>query len=59
MHNIVWEEYYEKIPDGMQVHHIDHNPSNNKIKNLMLFKNNAEHKRAEKLLSTGINLVLL
>ena len=29
------------------VHHIDHDPTNNKIENLQLFKNNQEHKKAE------------
>lgn len=29
------------------VHHIDHNPENNDINNLMLFPNNAEHKKYE------------
>ena len=29
------------------VHHIDHNPANNLITNLMLFASNAAHKRAE------------
>ena len=29
------------------VHHIDHNPENNNINNLMLFKNNSEHKKYE------------
>ena len=29
------------------VHHIDHNPENNDISNLMLFKTNSEHKKYE------------
>lgn len=29
------------------VHHIDHNPSNNEISNLMLFPSNKEHKKYE------------
>jgi len=29
------------------VHHIDHNPENNDIQNLMLFKNNSDHKKYE------------
>lgn len=29
------------------VHHIDHNPENNELSNLMLFKNNKEHKEYE------------
>ena len=37
------------------VHHIDHNPKNNNIENLMLFKNNREHKIYEGLESKIIN----
>ena len=37
------------------VHHIDHNPHNNKIENLMLFKNNSDHKRYE----AGENIIPL
>ena len=29
------------------VHHIDHNPNNNEISNLLLFPNNASHKKYE------------
>lgn len=43
-HNIVWEEHYGKIPDGMQVHHIDHNKLNNDISNLKLV-DSLTHKR--------------
>lgn len=35
-HNIVWEKNYGKIPQGMQVHHIDGNKQNNNIENLKL-----------------------
>ena len=31
------------------VHHIDHNPENNHISNLMLFSSNSEHKKYESL----------
>lgn len=43
-HNIVWEEHNGKIPDGMQVHHIDHNKLNNDISNLKLV-DSLTHKR--------------
>jgi hypothetical protein len=43
-HNIVWEEHYGKITDGMQVHHIDHNKLNNDISNLKLV-DSLTHKR--------------
>jgi len=37
------------------VHHIDHDPSNNKIENLVLFANNGEHKRHEGFRVVGIS----
>lgn len=43
-HNIVWEEHNGEIPDGMQVHHIDHNKLNNDISNLKLV-DSLTHKR--------------
>ena len=43
-HCLVWEEHYGKIPDGMQIHHIDHNKTNNDISNLKLVTP-LEHKR--------------
>ena len=59
-HRLVMAKHLGRCLNKVEVvHHIDHNPSNNKIENLMLFKNNAEHKRAEKLLSTGISLAQL
>ena len=36
---------YFKIPHGAVIHHIDSNESNNDIKNLWVFKNNADHLR--------------
>ena len=44
MHNIVWEEKYGKIPEGMQVHHIDGNKLNNDLSNLELV-DSLTHKR--------------
>lgn len=35
-HRIVWEEHYGKIPEGMQIHHIDGDKTNNDISNLQL-----------------------
>lgn len=35
VHRIIWTLHYSKITDGMDIHHIDGNPSNNKISNLM------------------------
>ena len=39
-HRYIWEEYYGKIPDNMEVHHIDRNRSNNDISNLTLMSAN-------------------
>lgn len=37
VHVIIWEEYHKKeVPKGFLIHHIDCNPSNNKINNLEL-----------------------
>lgn len=38
----VWEKQYGKIPKGLLVHHIDHNPLNDKITNLCLI-NRSSH----------------
>lgn len=36
VHRLVYKSYYGKIPEGLQVHHIDENKLNNSIKNLKL-----------------------
>ena len=36
LHVYVWEYYNGKVPKGYQVHHIDHDKSNNDINNLKL-----------------------
>ena len=36
VHRIIWEMHNGKIPDGMQIDHIDHNKTNDKIDNLRL-----------------------
>lgn len=38
----------EKITDTDVVHHIDHNPSNNSIENLMIFNSQSEHIKYER-----------
>ena len=43
-HCIVWEKHHGKIPLGMQIHHIDHDKTNNNINNLQLVTP-FEHKR--------------
>lgn len=36
MHRYVWEYYNGEIPKGYQIHHIDHDKSNNSIENLKI-----------------------
>lgn len=38
MHRFVWEHFNGPIPDGMHVHHIDHDRGNNGIENLELIE---------------------
>jgi len=38
-HRVVWEMFNGKIPDGIQIDHIDRNRSNNHIENLRLATN--------------------
>lgn len=35
-HHVIWEEAVGPIPEGYQVHHIDHNKKNNDLDNLIL-----------------------
>lgn len=36
MHRIVWESFNGKIPDNLQINHMDCNPQNNRLDNLSL-----------------------
>lgn len=45
MHRYVWQYYHGKIPEGYDVHHIDHNVDNNDISNLELLSKSEHHKR--------------
>lgn len=51
MHRYVWEMYNGKIPPNHDIHHIDHDKTNNCITNLELYSK-SEHAR---LFSTGSN----
>lgn len=44
MHVYVWEFYNCKVPKGYEIHHIDHDKSNNDISNLQLISAE-EHRR--------------
>lgn len=51
MHRYVWEKHNGPIPEGYEVHHIDHDRSNNDISNLEIYTK-SDHAR---LFSTGSN----
>ena len=42
MHRLVYETFVGPIPEGYDVHHIDHNPKNNSLDNLQLLPS-SEH----------------
>lgn len=47
-HRLVMERHLGRFLEPQEVvHHIDGNPSNNRIENLHLYANNCEHMRAE------------
>jgi len=48
---LVAQQLERPLKRSEAVHHIDHNPENNAISNLMLFKSNSQHKKYE---ATGI-----
>jgi hypothetical protein len=51
MHRYVWEKHNGPIPEGYEVHHIDHDRANNDISNLEIYTK-SDHAR---LFSTGSN----
>ena len=47
-HRLVMAQHLNRVLTRQEVvHHLDHNPANNKIENLMLFANNSLHKKFE------------
>ena len=56
-HRLAWLLVYGPIPEGMEIDHIDHNPSNNRISNLRLVtKSGNRHNRArDSRNKSGIN----
>ena len=50
VHRLVWEENYGKIPEGMVIHHINENKTDNRLSNLKLVSQK-EHKRLHKRFS--------
>ena len=43
-HRIIWETAFGEIPNGFEIHHIDHNRTNNSISNLELVEA-SQHKK--------------
>lgn len=44
LHIYVWEKYNGPVPDGYDIHHIDHDTSNNEIDNLEALPRNEHHR---------------
>lgn len=44
LHIYVWEKHNGRVPEGYDVHHIDHDPSNNEIDNLVAMPRSEHHK---------------
>lgn len=62
LHRIVWEMHNGKIPDGMTIDHIDHNPANSRIENLRMVEHrdnlkNQSMSRSNKSGITGVFFV--
>lgn len=59
LHRVIWTDHNGDIPNGMRVHHKDHDPSNNDISNLELIsqsEHNLMHARIR--MSDPVNLEL-
>ena len=44
LHRAVWEQYHGAIPDDCDVHHVDHDRTNNRLENLALWDRD-EHRK--------------
>ena len=51
LHRVVWEAFNGKIPQGMEVDHMDDDRSNNDLSNLRLLTKGQNISRAKRLLS--------
>lgn len=56
-HRIAWLMVYGPIPEGMEIDHIDHNPSNNRISNLRLVTKSAnrQNRARDRRNKSGVN----
>lgn len=53
LHKLVWESKHGPVPDGYDLHHIDHNKANWSIDNLKPVERNAHQQYHWDLRSTG------
>lgn len=44
LHVYVWEKFNGPVPEGYDIHHIDHDPSNNEIENLIALPESEHHR---------------
>lgn len=51
LHRYIWEYYNGEIPEGYDIHHIDHNKDNNELKNLELISRSKHSKLHNKELT--------
>ena len=59
LHRVVWRYYHGEIPNDYIVHHIDHNPKNNAIENLLIMTrkdHQSLHGKSKNALFAGRNL---
>lgn len=65
-HRYIWENEYGPIPAGFHIHHIDGNPKNNNIKNLIamkisehhrLHKSTIDYSEVERLNNIGLSII--
>jgi len=57
VHRLIWEMHYGKIPDEMQIDHIDNNGINNRLENLRLVSQslNQKNRPLQKSNKSGVN----
>jgi hypothetical protein len=57
VHRVIWQMFNGDIPDGMQVDHIDCDPSNNRIENLRLVSSRQNAMNRKRKGQTGVKNV--